>query len=217
MGEKIYTYEGKDITVTWDLVRCIHSERCVHGLPQVFDPKAKPWISAGAASPDAVAEAITHCPTGALHYVRKDGGPAEVPDTTNSITVDPDGPNYFRGRLEIFDPSGAVQSRAARVALCRCGGSKNKPYCDLTHAEIGFKDPGNLGKEQLKSDKVDTSDGLLKILPKPKGPLHVKGPFALACADTTVADCNETWLCRCGGSNNKPFCDGTHKKIGFVG
>ena len=50
-----------------------------------------------------------------------------------------DGPIYVRGRVEIVDHEGRVGTTDARVALCRCGASKNKLFPDDSHYEIGFK------------------------------------------------------------------------------
>ena len=75
---------------------------------------------------------IETCPTGALHYVLEGGAP-EQPDTPTRIMPAPDGPLIVRGNLLIGDQP------ETRAALCRCGQSGNKPYCDGTHAKVGWK------------------------------------------------------------------------------
>lgn len=142
---RAYTAEG--ITVYYHKRRCIHFAACVRGLPEVFDPQQRPWIQPGRAAADAVAEVVRRCPTGALHYVLQ-AGPPEQPEPT-SIDVRENGPNFLRGDLTIAapasaDPAGTV--RDTRAALCRCGQSGNKPFCDGTHREVGFQAPGG---EQL--------------------------------------------------------------------
>ncbi len=135
---KIREYKGEGIVVRYDLQRCIHAEECVHGLRAVFDRDRRPWIDATAAPPDEIAAVVATCPTGALSFERTDGGPQEVPaDPGISLAVD--GPLYVRGGVEIVDHEGRVVTTDARVALCRCGASKNKPFCDDSHYEIGFK------------------------------------------------------------------------------
>ncbi|MDX1644676.1 MAG: (4Fe-4S)-binding protein, partial [Thermoanaerobaculia bacterium] len=62
---KIRRYETDDLTVLYDVERCIHAEECVHGLPQVFDPDRRPWIEPGEAPAEDVARVIRRCPTGA--------------------------------------------------------------------------------------------------------------------------------------------------------
>lgn len=138
MDEKIRAYEGDDVIVRYSVRRCIHAEECVHGLPGVFDPQQRPWIDPDGAPADAVAAVILRCPTGALHYERKDGGAEEPIPEENTIRVAPDGPLYVRGDLEITTPDGTVLLRETRAALCRCGASKIKPFCDNSHEDIGF-------------------------------------------------------------------------------
>ncbi len=125
MPEKTHDYRGDRIVVRYALKRCIHAAECVRGLPAVFDPRRRPWIDAKLAGADAIAKVITRCPTGALHYERTDGGAAEIPDETNSVLPTPRGPYYLRGDLEILDAAGTVVLRDTRVALCRCGQSRN--------------------------------------------------------------------------------------------
>ena len=61
MDTNVYTYEGDEITVTWDQKRCIHAQACVDGLPDVFNPERRPWIEPDQADPEAVeAAAVSH-------------------------------------------------------------------------------------------------------------------------------------------------------------
>jgi uncharacterized Fe-S cluster protein YjdI len=131
------TYAGKAIEVDWEPRLCIHVRQCVSNLPNVFRPEERPWVVADAAAADAVAAAVESCPTGALHYRRLDGGPQEgAGDTT--VEPRPDGPLFVRGRVRIVDPAGEVIREDTRAALCRCGASENKPFCDGSHRRIGF-------------------------------------------------------------------------------
>lgn len=128
-------YEGAGVTVYYDARRCLHFAECVRGLPQVFDPGARPWIRAWLAEAGEIADVVQRCPTGALHFTAD--GAAERPDAPTSITPSPDGPLIVRGDLVIETPSGSL--RETRAALCRCGHSGNKPFCDGTHAKIGWR------------------------------------------------------------------------------
>ena len=105
----------------------------------MFDPDARPWVNVQGASADELAAAIESCPTGALTYIRTDGAPQEPPESPTKVEPRPNGPLLVRGDIEVIDVEGDVVRRATRVALCRCGLSRNKPYCDLTHRAIGFK------------------------------------------------------------------------------
>lgn len=213
MQEKHFKYEGKDVTVDYDLKRCIHAAECVEGLPAVFDPNKKPWIQPDNAAAGEVAAVIRTCPSGALKYNLADG-PDEAPAAANTITIDPDGPLYARGDLEIKTPEGETLLKDVRIALCRCGKSKNKPLCDLSHSDAGFVDPGNLGDSRLSPD--ESAPGRLTFITMNNGPLRFEGKVTIHSADgkSTVEGVKGAF-CRCGASKNKPFCDGSHRDINF--
>ena len=216
MAKKIHEYYSDDILVTYDVERCIHAAECVRGLPSVFNTKKRPWIQPDQAAADDVAEVIMRCPTGALHFERHDGGTAEPVPAENTIELDPDGALYVRGDIEIISSDGELLLEDTRVALCRCGASAIKPFCDGTHSKIGFKAPGTLTDDQLSQEEGESNSGKLTITPAKNGPLLVQGPVEIISADgESRCEGSNGALCRCGGSSNKPFCDGTHKKIGF--
>ncbi len=132
-------YSTDEITVYWEPQLCIHTANCLNAEPDVFDAMRRPWIIADAASADRVAQAVMKCPTGALHFRRLDGGEQEpVPEET---TVQPrtNGPMFLHGNLKFINALGEVIRDDTRVALCRCGESANKPFCDGTHRSIGFR------------------------------------------------------------------------------
>lgn len=216
MSDKIRRYETDAITVTYDLKRCIHAEECIRGLPTVFNPKARIWIQPENAPADAIAQVITCCPSGALHFQRKDGGAPETPPPHNTVTIAPDGPLYVHGDLEIIRLDGSPALQETRVALCRCGASQNKPFCDNSHLESGFCHDGTLRQNDLSFREDSEASGKLIITPTLDGSYKIEGQVELRSADGQVLHGNHCWLCRCGGSGNKPFCDGTHRKIGFV-
>jgi uncharacterized Fe-S cluster protein YjdI/CDGSH-type Zn-finger protein len=138
-------YTGDGVTVYYDAPRCVHVANCVRNLPEVFRPGERPWIQAANAGAGRVAEVVRTCPTGALHYALT-GGPAETPDIPTTVTPVPDGPLTLRGDLLIQTPEG--QQREVRAALCRCGASGNRPFCDGTHAKIGWKSGGQTSRDQ---------------------------------------------------------------------
>lgn len=217
-GRKTRTYEADDITVEYDLRRCIHSEECVRGLPGVFDPGRVPWIDPGRADADAIARVVERCPTGALRYRRKDGAGDETPDARNLARVDPAGPIFVRGRIRLELPGGAVL-KEARLALCRCGASSDKPFCDGSHAEVGFDDAGAILGGRLVPVEEAAGDadvgGSVTFKCTPDGPMLVKGPLRVEGTDGSVAEGVKGAFCRCGHSDTKPFCDGSHRDVGF--
>ena len=132
-------YANDRIAVSWEPAFCIHTANCLRGLPEVFDSLRRPWIEVDRASADEVAEVVTTCPTGALHFRRLDGGAQEEGPAEPVVQMRPNGPLFVRGKVRIEDASGHVIREDTRVALCRCGGSENKPFCDGTHRRIGFR------------------------------------------------------------------------------
>ena len=131
-------YTSPEIAVSYDPALCIHAKRCVEGLPAVFDPKARPWIRPDQAGAGALAPVIRQCPTGALQY-ELPAGAAEDPDPSVTVRMQRDGPLYVRGAARLEDARGDAWEAGPRFALCRCGGSGNKPFCDGTHRTMGFE------------------------------------------------------------------------------
>ncbi|MDX6512770.1 MAG: hypothetical protein QOE36_2274 [Gaiellaceae bacterium] len=111
---------------------------CYRGLGGVFKPEARPWVDVDAADAEAISATILTCPTGALHFRRLDGAPQEEPEAETTIEPRPNGPLFVRGRVRLVDVDGRLIREDSRVALCRCGASENKPFCDGSHRKIGF-------------------------------------------------------------------------------
>jgi len=154
------------------------------------------------------------CPTGALHYERKDGGQMETVPDENVIRISANGPLYVRGDIQITAPDGSLILQDTRVALCRCGASTNKPFCDNTHLQIAFQDTA--AGASTASEKISAAREKLNITPLSNAPLKIKGGMEIRNANEEVIfRGQEASLCRCGGSKNKPFCDGSHSQIGF--
>ena len=211
MKDKLHEFEGRDLRVTWSKARCIHAAACVFGLPTVFEPGRRPWITPDDASADKVAEIVRRCPTGALHFERTDGGVPESPPETNTIVSSKFGPLYVKGDVELLAADGSVVLKDTRLALCRCGDSRNKPFCDGTHSSAGFRDPGDVFEGGVKTEGGGAEHRPLSVTVSEAGPLKVSGPFTLLSADGRMRLAGDTVsLCRCGGSRNKPFCDGSH-------
>ena len=138
-NDKGRPYAADGITVFYNARLCVHAAACVRGLPGVFDADARPWIRPGNATPDEIAQVIERCPTGALRYER-DGGPPETARAAIAFVLD--GPIAVRGEVRIRDETGRVVYEGHRAALCRCGASRNKPFCDRSHTEAGFRAEG---------------------------------------------------------------------------
>ena len=200
-------YEGKDITVTFDMKRCIHARNCFLKLPQVFDPAQHPWVQPDNAPAEEIAAMVRTCPSGALAF-RKSGADERAP-VINRITVLENGPLAISGDTSVED-----LEAEPRVTLCRCGLSKNKPYCDYSHVAGGFEATGE-PKPKTPSMGEDRG-GALKAFRLPDGPLKVEGNVELTTGTgIKIGSHAKAFLCRCGASKNKPYCDGSHKEAGF--
>lgn len=140
--DKEREYAGKEITVYDNRLICSHAAECVKNLPEVFRLGDRPWIAPDNASPDEIISVVKKCPSGALSYslggdhVRDFGLPIE-------IDIAKDGPYNVTGNIVINVEDHLEPPSKEHYALCRCGASKNKPYCDGSHADAHFKDQDN--------------------------------------------------------------------------
>jgi len=156
---------------------------------------------------------VNRCPTGALTADFADGSGKEQPEPVNTVNVAYNGPLFIRGRLVIEDAPSDAPGLAFRTALCRCGKSRNKPFCDNSHEKEGFSDYGAVG--ETGTDET-SAGGELTIKPIKDGPLMFNGNVTIRNSSGRDAwHGDRVALCRCGESANKPFCDGTHKRAGF--
>ena len=202
---------GAKLTLLYDGKKCIHARHCVTGAPTVFLANVKgPWINPDAIDVELLAEIAHVCPSGAIRYRRKDGRPDEAAPPVNLIAVREAGPYAVRADLRLDGT--AVGFRAT---LCRCGASKNKPYCDGSHHDVKFAASGE-PPTGAQTEMLAQRDGPLAIDPQLDGPLQIRGNLEItAGTGRMVARVTSAKLCRCGASATKPFCDGSHARIGF--
>ena len=205
-------YEGQQADVFWEGALCIHIGECGQASGDLFVGGRNPWCQPDLTTVEDTVDVVERCPSGALTHIRKDGGPSEAAAERNVVTVVYNGPLYVRGDLQI---AGAESSPGVRyrAALCRCGESKNKPFCDNSHQKVGFRDFGAVGST---GDGLESEGGTLEIKAAPNGPLIASGNLTIAAASGRKAwSGTSAALCRCGASESKPFCDGSHKRVGF--
>ncbi len=143
MVKRIQSYETDEIVVTYDPNICTHAGECVRGLPAVFDTERADWIRPQEAPAEKLAEVIRRCPSGALQYrmKREIAAPGEPSPSRAVIGVrlQKDGPLLFDGEVRVTAEDGTVLERTGKVALCRCGGTGNQPFCDGSHERVGFR------------------------------------------------------------------------------
>jgi CDGSH-type Zn-finger protein/uncharacterized Fe-S cluster protein YjdI len=203
---------GKLAVIRFDGKKCIHARNCVLTRPDVFVPNVEgEWIYPDRATPDALMALAQNCPSGAIQVERLDGVEPEAAPRVNTIAVRENGPLAIRAHLVI---EGHEDAPSTRATLCRCGQSKNKPYCDGSHTAEGFSATGE--PPTRESAALESRDGEVRISPRLHGPLKVIGNLEMTSGTgRTIARAKELFLCRCGASANKPYCDGSHNRIGW--
>jgi len=134
-------YSNSDIIVTWNPEKCIHARECVKGLPQVFSRDRTPGINMQEANSEEIMSVVHRCPSGALTYKRVQSAAEESDNMPRAnIIVKKNGPLLVEGGCSLMDSEGTLLAEQGPYALCRCGGSGKKPFCDGTHIKIGFDD-----------------------------------------------------------------------------
>jgi CDGSH-type Zn-finger protein/uncharacterized Fe-S cluster protein YjdI len=210
--QKILDFPGGEIDVHWDRRLCIHIAECGNAEGELFVGGRDPWCIPDTSTRAEVREICERCPSGALTYSDKTGTPEQAP-AENVIAVAYNGPLFATGRLDIAGAPEDMPGVRFRAALCRCGQSKNKPFCDNAHIGAGFEDAGSVG---TRGPGIEAGGGPLSIKPLKDGPLLVEGNLSIRAGSGRLAwQGTRAALCRCGASKNKPFCDGSHKEAGF--
>ncbi len=209
--EAISRYEGQELTIIYERALCMHAAECGRSEGELFDASKDPWCTPDATPLKEATGIVERCPSGALRYERKDGV-SEATPTTNEMMVSPSGPVYLRGDIALRRPDGST-TKHTRVALCRCGESANKPFCDGAHTKAVFRDNGAVG---ATGPGCDAPSGEITVTPGKNGPVKVEGAFQIRAGSGQVRySGNKVFLCRCGKSQNRPFCDGAHTKRQF--
>jgi CDGSH-type Zn-finger protein len=135
--DEVLTYEGKDITVHYNRLLCSHAAECGRLKKAAFDSSRKPWIKPDNATPEEIKDIVKACPSGALRFSVNGEEPQKAGADFVGITAEKDGPYRVAG-IPLLSPSLAEGAHGETYVLCRCGASKNKPYCDGSHFDIGW-------------------------------------------------------------------------------
>jgi CDGSH-type Zn-finger protein len=138
--DKRKVYPGKLITIFDNRSICSHAGFCTDELASVFRHRESPWIHPDAAQLNQIVETIRKCPSGALSYAIQ-GLETEPPPRPPMVTVTDNGPYVITGGIELVGVRFGDGASTEHYTLCRCGASRNKPFCDGSHWDIGFKDP----------------------------------------------------------------------------
>ncbi len=138
----IKEYKKDELSIYWRPSMCIHAGECVKRLPAVYDPDRKPWIDTSKADINELMHQIDHCPSGALSYkiTSKELDASEnTSPTPCTIDLAPNGPLLVEGDFTITFQDGKIETFSGKKALCRCGASQNKPFCDGAHSKVNFQ------------------------------------------------------------------------------
>jgi CDGSH-type Zn-finger protein/uncharacterized Fe-S cluster protein YjdI len=211
------TYETESIRVHWDSSRCIHTGICLRKLPEVFDVQARPWVDLAGSDADSIGDTVARCPTGALRFERLDGGEQEEPPRPTVVLPIEDGPLLMIGDLDVRDADGEQITRETRLTLCRCGMSRNQPFCDNSHLRRGWKSgPTHHAERPPRPPAKGEQQRPTAVVPRDDASLELRGDLRIYHTDgRKLAEAGEVVLCRCGHSENKPFCDGSHARVEF--
>ena len=139
--DEILTYEGSEITIHYNRLLCSHAAECGTRQKAAFDSSRKPWIITDNASKEDIMDVVEACPSGALRFSLPSGEPQHARVEAEGITIEPDGPYRVTG-IPLASARQAKGASAEKYVLCRCGASKNKPFCDGSHVDIGWKSSG---------------------------------------------------------------------------
>jgi len=134
------SYAGKRITIHDNRQLCAHAGFCTDRLASVFRMGKEPWIDPEGASAEEILATIRQCPSGALSY-SIDGIEHRDQERAPAVTVTDHGPYAVTGGVELVGVQFGEEASREHYTLCRCGASKNKPFCDGSHWQVKFRDP----------------------------------------------------------------------------
>lgn len=147
--KKFKEYRTEDLIVYWNLRLCSHAGICTSRMPHVFCPDKRPWVNLDGADPLEVIKTIDKCPTGALRYQLTENskidpalarGPGWIEYKVSEpavveIKIVKGGPLLVKGPARVLDPDGNSLRECESMVLCRCGKTKNPPFCDGSHRD----------------------------------------------------------------------------------
>jgi CDGSH-type Zn-finger protein len=202
-AEILQEYPGQEITVHFNRSICSGAGACVRGLPSVFrSGDGSHWIFPDEDTPEKIIERVEACPSGALSY--RIGGDDVVVEAGGEerITVVKDGPYNVEG-VALDTPHAPTRGAASKYALCRCGFSRNKPFCDYSHAEHGWRDGDDEQAPPAAASAPDAGSDAAVVADTKPALVHLQGGRTHA-------------FCSCGRSRGQPFCDGSHAGTTFT-
>ncbi len=146
MDKNDRSYSNGEITVHWKPRECVHAGTCFRELRKVFDPSRRPWIDLKEGTTAEIIDIVERCPTDALTYEKNttqgtvEGNASSKPPQAERISFNimRNGPILAEGHFTIIKPDGSEHEIKSITSFCRCGLSKNQPFCDGAHNKEGF-------------------------------------------------------------------------------
>jgi CDGSH-type Zn-finger protein len=135
--DKREDYVGKGITIHDNRGICAHSARCTDSLKSVFKLGQEPWIDPDGDTVEKIVASVEQCPSGALSY-SIDGVEHRDRDSEPMILIAPNGPYAVKGGATVQNVTWGEGASQEHFDLCRCGHSKNKPFCSGAHWDHQF-------------------------------------------------------------------------------
>ncbi len=131
-------YVGKAITIHDNRGACAHAGVCTDRLSTVWRMGVEPWIDPDGAAVEAIIATIEACPSGALSYTVNDEEHRDC-DYPAAVKLEKNGPYVVTGGIPLEGVAFGEGASREHFTLCRCGASKNKPFCDGSHYDAGFE------------------------------------------------------------------------------
>lgn len=128
--DKRDNYEGKEVTIHDNRGLCAHAARC--SLASVFKLGVEPWIDPDGANKQEIIDTVKGCPSGALSH-SVDGVEHRDHGGDPAVFMAPNGPYVFKGGCDLDGEEFPEGGTKDHFTLCRCGKSKNKPFCNGAH------------------------------------------------------------------------------------
>ena len=137
--DREFTYQGAEVTVSFNPRLCSHAAECGRIASNIFNTKQKPWVQPDNGTRAEVEAVVAACPSGALKLRDDDGHGTDLFAERPQVEIQKDGPYWVLDVAAPVPPQGIGMSMRKYV-LCRCGQSGNKPFCDGSHRDKGWKD-----------------------------------------------------------------------------
>jgi len=138
---KEHLFSNDEITIIWKKELCTHSTICWKGLNSVFQPGQRPWIKPDGAPTEAIIAQVLRCPSGALSLSTLQAAQQKEAPTRTPVSLVENGPLLINGPITVVHGDGREEERDGPSAFCRCGGTRNHPYCDGSHRKLQQREP----------------------------------------------------------------------------